>query len=103
MTTEDTPATKFASNLEKRYRLEAILNDPIFIEATDIAEDQIKPQTGTNAEAVPAIAAAKFHQVAGINDFMKSLRRLTKEVKKTMGPKMRTLPKSEKDLPEINR
>lgn len=103
MSTEDTPAARFSSNLEKRYRLEALLADPILNEAFDIAEDQIRPQTGTQAEAVPAIAAAKFHQVAGVNDFLKALVRLTKEVKKTMGPKMRTLPKSEKDLPEINR
>ena len=98
--TEDTPAFTFASDPAKRSHLAALLNDPVFQEAVGLAEDLMSPKTGTQADAVPAIAAARFHQVAGANELLKNLKTLTREPKKETAPKVRRLARTEADLPK---
>lgn len=98
--TEDTPATLFAKDPARRTRLAEILNDPVFREALDIAEDQMKPQAATQADAVPAIAASRFHQVAGANDLVKKLQNLTREPKKVKAPTTPRLARTLDDLPK---
>ena len=96
MTTE---ATDFSKDPSRRGRLEAILQDPVFVEALDIVEAQMEPQTGTQADAVPAMAAAKMHQVAGANELKKRLKSLTqepREVKPLRGRQIITRPE---DIP----
>jgi hypothetical protein len=100
MNTEDTPATKFVKDVSRRNHLAAILLDPVFREALDIAEDLMGPQTGTQADAVPAIAAAKFHQMAGANELVKKLHVLTREPAKQVAPKIRSLARTLEDLPK---
>ena len=99
-TTEDTPAFIFASNTAKRGHLATLLNDPVLQEAIGIAEDQMAPKTGTQADMVPAYAAARFNQVAGANDLLKHLKNLTREPSKTPAPKVKNLAKSLDDLPK---
>ena len=98
--TEDTPAFIFASDTARRGRLATLLNDPVLREALDIAEDQMEPKVGTQADMVPAVAAARFHQVAGANDLLKNLKNLTREPKKTVAPKVKGLAKTLDDLPK---
>ena len=98
--TEDTPAFVFASDTAKRGRLATLLNDPVLQEAIDIAEDLMSPKAGTQADMVPAVAAARFHQVAGANDLLKNLKNLTREPKKTVAPKVKGLAKTLDDLPK---
>jgi hypothetical protein len=100
MNTEDTPATKFAKDVSRRNHLAAILMDPVLQEALDIAEDQMGPQTGTQADAVPAVAAAKFHQMAGANELVKKLHALTREPAKQTSPKLRSFARTLEDLPK---
>lgn len=98
--TEDTPAVTFAKDVERRNRLAALLLDPVFREAIDIVEDQMAPKTGLQSDAVPAIAAARFHQVAGAKDLLDKLKTLTREPKKETAPKVRRLARTEADLPK---
>lgn len=99
-TTEDTPASIFASDAAKRNHLAAVLSDPVLQEALDIAEDLMAPKAGTQADAVPAVAAARFHQVAGANDLLKNLKTLTREPSKKAAPKVKSLARTIDDLPK---
>lgn len=99
-TTEDTPAVTFAKDAVRRNRLATVLLDPVFREALDIAEDQMAPKTGLQSDAVPAIAAARFHQVAGAKDLLDKLRTLTREPKKAVAAKSPRLAKTLDDLPK---
>lgn len=98
--TEDTPAVIFAKDVERRNRLAALLLDPVFREAIDIVEDQMAPKTGLQSDAVPAIAAARFHQVAGAKDLLDKLNTLTREPKKAPVVKSPRLARTEDDLPK---
>lgn len=98
--TEDTPAVIFAKDVEKRNHLAALLLHPVFREAIDIVEDQMAPKTGLQSDAVPAIAAARFHQVAGAKDLLDKLRTLTREPKKAPVAKTKQLARTEADLPK---
>lgn len=92
--------TQFAKNPAKRDQLTKVLSDPALVEAMEIAEELMEPKTGTQADAVPAMAASYFHQVAGANHFRKKLREMTREPVEKKTPKVRTLAKSEDDLPK---
>ena len=100
MIPEDTPAVAFAKDPVRREHLASLLLDPVFREAVAIAEDLVAPKTGTQADAVPAIAAARFHQVAGAKDLLDKLRTLTREPKKLAAPKLKQLAKTLDDLPK---
>lgn len=75
-----------------------ILKDPVFVTALGIVEESMEPQTGTQADAVPALAAAKMHQVAGANELKKRLFALTKEPKEPKPLKGRQVFKNIEDL-----
>ena len=98
--TDDTPAAVFSKDDTKRARLAAILADPVYREATDIVRDQMDPETGTQADVAPAVAAALYHQVAGAGQFRKKLRKLALELKPVKQLSGRRLAKSEDDLPK---
>lgn len=100
MTPEDTPAARFAKDASRRAGLATLLDLPVFREALAIAEGQMGPQTGTQADAVPAIAAARFHQLAGANELVKRLNALTREPVKQAAPKGRSLARTLDDLPK---
>lgn len=98
--TEDSPAAEFIKDTVRRNKLAALLKNPVLVEALGIVEDQMEPQTGTQADVHPAVAAAKMHQVAGANELLKRLRALAKEPKEVKVPKGRTLAKTVEDLKE---
>jgi hypothetical protein len=98
--TEDTPAVVFAKDAVRRDNLAAILDNPVFREAVDLAKDMMAPKAGTQADAVPAIAAARFHQVAGAKDLLDNLRMLTREPKKAPVARSPRLARSIDDLPK---
>jgi len=98
-TPEDTPAVTFAKDPVRRTHLAALLLDPVFQEALGIAEDQMSPKAGTQADMVPAYAAARFNQVAGANELLKNLKTLTREPKKEAAAKSPRLARTLDDLP----
>ena len=98
-TPEDTPAVTFAKDPVRRNHLTALLTDPVFREAVGLAKDLMAPKTGTQADAVPAIAAARFHQVAGAKDLLDNLDLLTREPQKASAPKLKQLARTLDDLP----
>lgn len=89
--TEESRAAEFAKDTDKRNQLASLLKHPVLLEAIDIVEELMEPQTGTQADAVPAIAAAKMHQVAGANELLKKLRNLSKEPKELKRPRGREM------------
>lgn len=91
---------QFAKDGEKRKRLEAILNDPVLIEATAIVKELMEPKTGGQADAAPAIAASYFHQFAGAKHFRAKLRALTREPKELKPLQPKKLAKTLDDLPK---
>ena len=101
MTTDDpTPQQQFTSDATKRARLKALLADPILQEAIDIADDMMRPRTGTTADANQPLTVAKFHQSAGANEFVRLLHSFTKEMRAPTKLEARRLAKSEDDLPK---
>ena len=98
--TADERFSQFAKDPGRRDRLAAILSDPVFAEARDIVEDLMAPDTGKQADAVPAMAAAYYHQVAGANHFNKKLRDLTREPVEKKQPQAKKLATSIEDLPK---
>ncbi len=99
-TPEDTPAVTFAKDAVRRTHLAALLLDPVFREAVGLAKDMMAPKAGTQADAVPAIAAARFHQVAGAKDLLDNLDSLTREPQKASAPKSPRLARTLDDLPK---
>lgn len=96
----NTDHIEFAKDPNRRNRLAAILKDPVFVEALGIVEDQMEPQTGTQADAVPAMAAAKMHQVAGANELKKKLEALTREPSEAKPLRGKQVYTRLEDLPE---
>jgi len=92
----------FAKDPAKRAALAQILVNSTLVEALDIVDELMEPQTNTQAEVAPAIAAAKYHQIAGAAEQLKRLKSLTKEPKETKAPKTKTLARTIDDLPQVN-
>jgi hypothetical protein len=92
----------FTKDATKRAALAKVLKTPVLIEALDIVDELMEPQTNTQAEVAPAIAAAKYHQIAGAAEQLKRLKSLTKEPKETKAPKTKTLARTIDDLPQVN-
>jgi hypothetical protein len=92
----------FAKDPAKRSALAEVLRTPILIEALDIVDELMEPQTGTQAEVAPAVAAAKYHQIAGAAEQIKKLKSLTKEPKEQKAPKLKSLARTIDDLPPVN-
>lgn len=101
MTTDTDPThqQQFTSDAVKRARLKAILADPILQEAIDIADDLMRPRTGTTADANQPLTVAKFHQSAGANEFVRLLNSFTKEMRTPTKLDARRLAKAIDDLP----
>lgn len=101
MTTDDpTPQQKFTADAAKRARLKALLADPVLEEAMDIADDLMRPRTGTTADANQPLTVAKFHQSAGANEFVRLLNSFTKEMREPTKLEIRRLAKTADDLPK---
>lgn len=96
---EPTPLERFTADATKRARLYALLRDPVMEEAMTLAEDAMRPRTGTAADANQPLSIAKFHQSAGASDFVQRLRGLVKEPRVATKLTPRRLAKSEADLP----
>lgn len=99
-TTNDDPHYRFTSDATKRATLLALLSDPILQEAMDIADDMLRPKSGTAADANQPLSIAKFHQSAGANEFVKILRGMTKTPVEPVKLTPRRLAKSVDDLPD---
>lgn len=100
MNEEPLPYDSFVADAHKRAHLKALLGDPVLQEAMDIAEDLLRPKSGTPADANQPLSIAKFHQSAGANEFVRRLKELTKEQRLVVKPSVRKLAKSEDDLPK---
>jgi hypothetical protein len=98
---EPTPYDNFVSDANKRARLKALLEEPVLKEAMDIAEDLLRPRCGTPADANQALSIAKFHQSAGVNEFLKRLKDLTREQKLVTKLSVKKFATSIDDLPKI--
>lgn len=99
MSDDPTPQQQFTSDAVKRARLKALLEDPILQEAIDIADDLMRPRTGTTADANQPLTVAKFHQSAGANEFVRLLTSFTKEMRIPAKLESRKLAKVIDDLP----
>ena len=99
MSEDLSPRKIFTADAVKRGQLQALLSHSVFLEAVAIVEGEMEPRTGTQADAVPALAASLFHQVGGANRMLRDLRSLTKEVVSKPPPKIRALAKTADDLP----
>lgn len=99
-TPNDDPHYKFTNDATKRATLLAILSEPILQEAMDIADDMLRPKSGTAADANQPLSIAKFHQSAGANEFVKILRGMTKTPTEPVKLQTRRLAKSVDDLPD---
>lgn len=95
-----TPEESFSKDAGRRKALAEALANPILVEAFAIVEELMEPKANTQAEAVPSMAAALYHQVAGANYFRRKLRDLTREPAEKKTPKLRTLAKTVDDLPK---
>lgn len=103
MTTPEEPRhVAFAKDAGKRAALAKALSNQTLREAIEIVLEQIEPETGTQADALPAVAAAKYHQVAGANDLLKKLRKLTVEPKEVKVPRVKNIARTIEDLPPAN-
>jgi len=91
---------EFTKDPARREALARALADPALVEAIALVEEMMEPKTGTQADAAPAMAASYFHQVAGANHFRRKLKELTREPSEKKTPKLRTLAKTEADLPK---
>lgn len=91
---------EFTKDPARREALARALADPALVEAIAIVEEMMEPKTKTQAEAVPAMAAAFYHQVAGANQFRNELKKLTREPVEKRTPKGKTLAKTPDDLPK---
>ena len=100
ITPDDTPHSRFTNDASKRATLLALLSDPILQEAMDIADDMLRPKSGTAADANQPLSIAKFHQSAGANEFVKILRGMTKVPQEPVKLQPRRLAKSVDDLPD---
>lgn len=87
-------APAFQKDAAKRMKLMAILRDPVFREAMAILEDEIRPR-GDLAIFLkkPEVAAARFHQQAGLIYLTDGFRRLTKEPQVHKVPQGKSLTK----------
>jgi len=85
-------APEFQKDGAKRNRLLAILRDPVFREAVAILEDEMKPR-GDLAIFLkkPKVAAARFHQQAGLTYLTDGFRRLATEPKTPKAPQPKRL------------
>lgn len=100
-TPEDpTPLDRFTSDATKRAALYALLRDPVLTEAMEVAEDEMRPKTGTPADTNQALTIAKFHQSAGVSQFIIALHRMTREPKAPVRPTVRRMATSIDDLPK---
>ncbi len=100
MSDDPTPQQAFTNDATKRARLKALLADPVLQEAIDIADDLMRPRTGTTADANQPLTVAKFHQSAGANEFVRLLNTFTKEMREPTKLEIRRLAKSEDDIPK---
>ena len=100
MSDDPTPQQQFTTDAVKRARLRTLLADPVLQEAMDIADDLMRPRTGTTADANQPLTVAKFHQSAGANEFVRLLNFFTKETRIPTKLEARRLAKSEDDLPK---
>ena len=96
---EPTPLERFTSDATKRAALYALLRTPVLEEAMEIAEDEMRPKTGTPADTNQALTIAKFHQSAGVSQFILALHRLTRTPKDPVKLTGKRLAASLADLP----
>lgn len=82
---------QFKKDGAKRSRLIGILRDPVFREAVEIIKDELEPRGDLPIFYKPKIAAARYHELAGMKYLTDGLRRLTKEHQETKPLKGRSL------------
>lgn len=91
---------QFIKDPARREALAAALADPAHVEASEIVKELMEPDTGTQADAAPAMAAAYYHQVGGANHYLKKLREMTREPVEKKVPKTRRMARTADDLPK---
>lgn len=102
MNDDPTDYERFTSDATKRAQLKALLADPVLQEAMEIADDLMRPKCNTPADGNQPIAIAKFHQSAGVNQFLTKLRDMTRVQKELVKPAIKKFAKTAADLPPIS-
>lgn len=71
------PTAEFIKDATKRDRLATLMADPVMVEALRAVKYAVDAVPGSTTESNPVVAAARFHQVAGMNFLTRELHRMT--------------------------
>ncbi len=90
---------EFLKHPENRDTLKTLIENPVFVAATAALKDGFDAFPSKTAEANPVVSAARFHEIAGMNFFIRGLAELTKDPEpQKPTPQTKRMPKNLDDL-----
>ncbi len=90
---------EFLKHSENRDTLKTLIEHPVFVAAVAALKDGFDAFPSKTAEANPVIAAARFHEIAGMNFLIRGLSEFTKDPEpQKPAPKTKRMPKNLDDL-----
>ena len=87
-------AEEFQKHESNRFELSELLKKPILRTALDVLMAELEPSTASTAKLNPVLGASLYQQIAGANHIVLGLDRLTKEFRKPIVPRGKTLAKA---------